>query len=139
MRGDEEAEVLRADSQEVEEEARIVRRKRAPMPILPIQRARVCDQVAGSIFHLIADGTFKVGTRLPNERSLAFQFGVNRESIREALRYLEAQGMIAVRHGNGSFVAATKSRDEEIMELRSRVALLEGRAKRALMSLEGLK
>jgi GntR family transcriptional regulator, transcriptional repressor for pyruvate dehydrogenase complex len=54
----------------------------------------------------ISRGTFKPGARLPSERELVEQFGVSRVSIREALRSLEALGMIEIRRGRGSFVAS---------------------------------
>jgi DNA-binding FadR family transcriptional regulator len=54
----------------------------------------------------ISTGTFKPGARLPSERELVEQFGVSRVSVREALRSLEALGMIEIRRGRGSFVAS---------------------------------
>jgi len=54
----------------------------------------------------ITRGTFKPGARLPSERELVDQFGVSRVSVREALRSLEALGMIEIRRGRGSFVTS---------------------------------
>jgi len=47
------------------------------------------------------------GDRLPHERALAEQFGIGRAAVREALRVLEIQGLVQVRHGyrGGAFVA----------------------------------
>ena len=47
------------------------------------------------------------GDRLPHERALAEQFGIGRSAVREALRVLEIQGLVEVRHGyrGGAFVA----------------------------------
>lgn len=47
------------------------------------------------------------GDRLPPEPALAEQFGVSRMGVREALRVLELQGLVEVRHGyaGGAFVA----------------------------------
>src|SRR3954454_7817249 len=47
------------------------------------------------------------GDRLPSEPDLAEQFGVSRMGVREALRVLELQGLVEVRHGyaGGVFVA----------------------------------
>jgi DNA-binding FadR family transcriptional regulator len=61
----------------------------------------VREQLEGAI----AGGTFKPGARLPSERELVQQFGVSRVSVREALRSLEALGMIEILRGRGSFVA----------------------------------
>lgn len=48
------------------------------------------------------------GERLPGEQTLVEQFGVSRSVVREALRVLEAQGLVEVRHGyqGGAFVAS---------------------------------
>jgi GntR family transcriptional regulator, transcriptional repressor for pyruvate dehydrogenase complex len=47
------------------------------------------------------------GDQLPRERALAEEFGISRAAVREALRVLEMQGLVRVRHGyrGGVFVA----------------------------------
>jgi DNA-binding FadR family transcriptional regulator len=52
-------------------------------------------QVASRIREAILRGDVEPGARLPTERKLAETFGVSRTSIREALRELEAQGLIS--------------------------------------------
>lgn len=52
----------------------------------------------------IESGLFGPGERLPPERELVEQFGVSRVSVREALRSLEALGLIKVVAGRGCFV-----------------------------------
>ena len=44
------------------------------------------------------------GDRLPTETSLAADFGVNRHTVRRALKHLEAQGRLEARQGRGRFV-----------------------------------
>src|SRR5256885_5628813 len=53
--------------------------------------------VAGKIRGAIGEGTMASGERLPPERELAEQFGVSRATVREALRHLQAQGLLASR------------------------------------------
>ncbi|NPA90931.1 MAG: FadR family transcriptional regulator [Chloroflexi bacterium] len=53
--------------------------------------------------YIIASG-LRPGDRLPTEEDLARQLGVSRTAVREALRALEALGIISVRHGAGRFV-----------------------------------
>jgi GntR family transcriptional repressor for pyruvate dehydrogenase complex len=55
----------------------------------------------------IAEHRLAPGDRLPSERDLAAQLGVSRPSVREALRLLEAQGLLVIRRGQGVFVTAS--------------------------------
>ena len=70
----------------------------------PIRGQRLYEQVVERVEALIASGELQSGDRLPNERSLAEQFGVSRTVIREALKTLSNKGLIEVRTGQGSFV-----------------------------------
>lgn len=54
---------------------------------------------------LILEGILRVGDRLPGERELARQFEVSRPILRDALKLLEARGLLATRHGGGTYVA----------------------------------
>lgn len=65
---------------------------------------RVARAIVDSLQQDIAAGRLPLGTRLPNERELARQFGVSQPTMREALRALEVMGLIEVRHGSGAFV-----------------------------------
>jgi GntR family transcriptional regulator, transcriptional repressor for pyruvate dehydrogenase complex len=70
-------------------------------PLLPTSRV---DGIAERLRTLILTGAYPAGSRLPNERELAGALGVNRGSVREALRRLEFLELVEVRHGQGSFV-----------------------------------
>lgn len=72
----------------------------------------VSDRVAKQILSLIATEALKPGDRLPAERDLAGLLGVSRPSVREAVKTLEAQGRLHVRHGQGVFVAFPQSQQE---------------------------
>jgi GntR family transcriptional regulator len=52
----------------------------------------------------IARGTFRPGSQLPTEAELCEILGVSRTVVREALRVLEDDGLVARRHGVGTFV-----------------------------------
>ncbi|MCC7359279.1 MAG: FadR family transcriptional regulator [Anaerolineales bacterium] len=69
-----------------------------------IKQVRVADTVVDQVISLIEDNVLKPGDKLPSERELVAQFQVARPSIREALRILEFQQVIQVRHGRGAFV-----------------------------------
>ncbi len=69
-----------------------------------VKAVRLSDIVADQILGLIEEGSLKIGERLPGERELVEQLDVGRASVREALRILEARGVIEVRPGKGAFV-----------------------------------
>ena len=55
----------------------------------------------------LAAGRLLVGGRLPGERVLAERYGVSRSSVREAIRVLEAMGLIRTATGSGPDAGAT--------------------------------
>src|SRR3954467_7271501 len=81
---------------------------RQPQPGLfaPVSVARASSSIADQIRQAIVGGRLRQGERLPPERELAEQFGVSRVTVRDALRALEAMGLIEVRVGarGGAFV-----------------------------------
>ena len=48
----------------------------------------IYQQLAENIRRKIADGTFKVGDKLPSERIMAKTYGLNRLTVRKALQEL---------------------------------------------------
>ena len=52
----------------------------------------------------ILHGKYKPGTRLPPERELSERLGTNRNTLREALRTLEAENLVVARQGDGTIV-----------------------------------
>ncbi|MGV9797116.1 FadR/GntR family transcriptional regulator [Mycobacterium sp. NPDC003449] len=62
---------------------------------------RTHEQVVAEIEHRLNTGTLKAGDRLPPERQLAEALGVSRGAVREALRILEAIGVVEAGTGSG--------------------------------------
>ncbi len=69
-----------------------------------VDKSTVSDTVIDQVMQLIRTGQLKPGERLPTEHGLAAQLGVGRSSIREALKALEALGLVT-RRPEGSFVS----------------------------------
>ncbi len=62
------------------------------------------QQVADVLKRAILSGDFADGAQLPTESVLTERFGVSRFTVREALRRLQAEGLIRRRRGSGTVV-----------------------------------
>ncbi|HEX2914185.1 MAG TPA: FadR/GntR family transcriptional regulator [Chloroflexia bacterium] len=60
---------------------------------------RASELVADKLRSLIVDGVVQPGATLPPEKELVSQLGVSRATLREALRILEAEGLILTKTG----------------------------------------
>lgn len=65
-------------------------------------------QIADRLVSQIESGELAPGDRLPAERELSENLGVNRMTLRRALRVLESQGLVLRKHGIGTFVGEPK-------------------------------
>ena len=73
--------------------------------IAPVQRAQLTEQVIERIKEYIETNNLLPGAKLPGERDLAAALGVSRNVTREAVRALQATGILDIQPGNGIFVA----------------------------------
>lgn len=67
---------------------------------------RISHNIVQQIRDAILAGDLKPGDRLPSEKELADNFSVSKASLREAIRSLEALGLVEVRQGvsGGAFI-----------------------------------
>lgn len=70
-----------------------------------ISHSRTAAEVVLQIESLILDGVLRDGDRLPGERDMAQAFDVSRPILREALKELEARGLVVSHHGGGTYIA----------------------------------
>jgi GntR family transcriptional regulator, transcriptional repressor for pyruvate dehydrogenase complex len=69
-----------------------------------------CDVLAERLKQQILGGNYAPGAALPTERELVVTTGLSRGSVREALRILQAQGLVRTRPGrHGGSVASRPS------------------------------
>lgn len=72
----------------------------APAPAFrPVSTPRAFEAILLQLKEAIGAGDLRAGDRLPSERDLAERFRVSRASVREALRVLEALGLVGTRRG----------------------------------------
>lgn len=62
-------------------------------------------ELAENLRTRIVGGEFKAGARLPSETAISESYGVSRVTVRTAVKLLESQGLVNVRHGSGTYVA----------------------------------
>src|SRR5258707_9116257 len=70
----------------------------------PVGKPRVAEEIVSQLRGLILGGEYAVGDKLPPERKLAEELGVNRASLREAIKSLEHMGLVKTRQGDGTRV-----------------------------------
>ncbi len=71
----------------------------------PVVRTNLTTQVVDSIKGYITANDLAPGSKLPGERELARTLGVSRAVTREALKTLEAVGIVEISAGNGVYVS----------------------------------
>lgn len=83
-------------------------------PLPRVRRKRVADEIVESLIHDVASGRLERGQRLMSERDLAARFEVSQPTLREAIRVVDAMGLVEVRHGSGVFATGDTSRLVEL-------------------------
>jgi GntR family transcriptional repressor for pyruvate dehydrogenase complex len=78
--------------------------------VSPPQRPNLSSYLSQQVLNLIAEKNLRPGDRLPPARNLAAQFGVATPTMREALRRLQATGVLDIKHGSGIYVRRDRER-----------------------------
>jgi DNA-binding FadR family transcriptional regulator len=77
------------------------------MPLSHPRRSALSEQVIAELRNQITSGEWPVGSRIPTEPELVELLGVARNTVREAVRALAHNGLLDIRQGSGTYVAAT--------------------------------
>ena len=72
---------------------------------VPISR-----QIADQIATLCASGTLRAGERVPSVRELARELAVNQNTVLRVYERLCGEGLLEMRHGQGTFVTGRMSK-----------------------------
>ena len=71
------------------------------------KKTKLSEQTADRLYEMIADERrYLPGSKLPNENELSEALQVSRTTLREAISFLVAQGVLEIQRGKGTFVAA---------------------------------
>jgi GntR family transcriptional regulator len=97
------------------------------MTVSPVEHRYL--QVARTLRKEIVDGVYPVGSQLPTEHELCERFAVSRYTIREALRRLRDDNLVASRPRTGTLVVprpASNSYAQDVMSISDLIAFAAG-------------
>jgi DNA-binding FadR family transcriptional regulator len=90
---------------------------------MPHVRQTLSQAVSATLLDRIRSGEFAPGDRLPTEKMLMHEYGVGRNSVREAVQALVTLGLVEVRPGRGATVIGVES--ENALDAETLAALLK--------------
>jgi GntR family transcriptional repressor for pyruvate dehydrogenase complex len=93
---------------------------------MQLGRQTLSQAVSAAVLERIRSGEFGPGDRLPTEKMLMEEYGVGRNSVREAVQALVTLGLIEVRPGRGATVIGIES--ENALDSETLAALLKEEA-----------
>ena len=76
---------------------------------MQLGRQTLSQAVSAAVLERIRSGEFAPGDRLPTEKMLMEEYGVGRNSVREAVQALVTLGLVEVRPGRGATVIGIES------------------------------
>lgn len=90
--------------------------------INPIVKNKLYEDISHQIILMITGGSWTEGSRIPTEKELAAMFRVGRNSVREAVKSLQCNGILTSSPGSGTFVthnAVQQIHNAELLDLLS--------------------
>lgn len=91
----------------------------------------VAHRIVEHIWVQVVEGGLATGERLPTARQLAVSLNVSPRTVERAYAQLEQRGVIATRHGEGTFVSLVPPSEEERARHRAFAALCQETVERA--------
>lgn len=76
--------------------------------------AHIYEKVKDDILTKIHDGTYKAGSRLPAERTLADNYNVSRMTVRQAINALVLEGILERKQGSGTYVMSAQFKQRNV-------------------------
>ena len=69
------------------------------------KKIKLSEQTSAKLYEMIVEeGRYAPGSKLPNENELSEELKVSRTTLREAISFLVAQGVLEIQRGRGTFV-----------------------------------
>ncbi len=99
----------------------------------PLGGKSVVSKIVDNITNAIINGELAPGDKLPTEAELSEAMGVGRNSVREAIKILEAYGVVHIKRAEGTFVS--QEYDSKMIYPVLYGIILQGDASRQIMEL----
>lgn len=96
------------------------------MSFVAVQKVSAYESIVEQIESAIDSGELKAGDRLPGERALMADFSVSRAVVREAMRVLQATGIIESKPGDPRGPLITAYSSKQLEKSMTRLASLDG-------------
>lgn len=90
----------------------------------PVHRSRLYEELVARLQAYIDEAGLEPGDRFPPERELAQRLGVSRATLKQSIVVLEVQGILEVRHGDGTYLRHAEALQEPISRLVEKRKLL---------------
>ncbi len=74
-------------------------------------RESALDHVFNAVINAIINGELQLGDKLPTEMELSQNLGVGRNTVREAVKILEAYGVVTIHRPEGTFINTSYSHE----------------------------
>ena len=71
----------------------------------PVGGQSVVNKIVDNITNAIINGELNPGDKIPTEAELSESMGAGRNSVREAIKVLEAYGVVHIKRAEGTFVS----------------------------------
>ena len=88
-----------------------------------VERVNLYESIAKNLEDMILNDASQVGQKLPSEQTLATNFGVSRNVIRESLKLLKERQLIRLHVGEGAYIQ--KPGDQSVTDMLNRIVLME--------------
>lgn len=72
--------------------------------IIPVDTISRTEYISRELERIVLSDSMHEGDRLPSQNELAVEFNVGTRTVREALKNLEAKGLLSIQQGRGIFV-----------------------------------
>lgn len=88
-----------------------------------VEKINLYESIADNLEDMIVNDASQIGQKLPSEQTMAANFGVSRNVIRESLKILKERHLISLRTGEGAYIE--KPDNKSMTQMLNRIILMD--------------